>query len=211
MKKIILSALAVVITIFMFSSFKPTNKSESNDDLISQLVTKITCRWTDKKMKIENIPIYKIQVTNVENVDGSITQCAFLVDEKGNKRSPETVKTINNAIKASCVSILKQLWTDYISLSKSKNKKKNKIDLTIYEEEINFIKKAISQKNKEKKMLKEYEKNFTAVGSPKAANVDLSSYPLEDKTLTNAEYIALQDKFKNREDLDEAIDDFFED
>lgn len=169
--------------------------------------------YSGKTIRWDQIPTYEIQVTNVENEDGTVTQRAFLVDNNGNKRSPETVKAVQKAINASVVRILAKTGAG-AALGGIFDGKKGAAagaaaGAVASADDIAFATKAQNQLRKDEKKLEEYEKNFTATGEPIDAEIDLSGYTLDEKTMSNADYLALLEKFNQGVDQS-AIDDFFE-
>ena len=215
MNKRILIAIIMAVLSFTFFSVSAQKKGSktSNDlfDVAGSYLDSLIINYSSKTIKWEEIPTYTIQVTNVVNEDGSVTQRAFLVDNKGNKRSPETVKAVQ-----------KVLYTYMLQIANNARKSiatillKGKVDKEIQkfiDQNKELIARSIAirkQWKKEKKMLQQYEKNFTVAGVPVDAKVDLSGFTIEEKTMSNEEYVALQEKYKNGVDK-EAIDDFFED
>lgn len=215
MNKRILIAIIMAVLSFTFFSVSAQKKGSktSNDlfDVAGSYLDSLIINYSSKTIKWEEIPTYTIQVTNVVNEDGSVTQRAFLVDNKGNKRSPETVKAVQ-----------KVLYTYMLQIANNARKSiatillKGKVDKEIQkfiDQNKELIARSIAirkQLKKEKKMLQQYEKNFTVAGVPVDAKVDLSGFTIEEKTMSNEEYVALQEKYKNGVDK-EAIDDFFED
>lgn len=213
-KRIHIAIIMAVLSFTFFSvSAQKKGSKTSNDlfDVAGGYLDSLINKYSSKTIKWEEIPTYTIQVTNVVNEDGSVTQRAFLVDNKGNKRSPETVKAVQKVLYAYMLQI-----ANNARKSIAKILLKGKIDKeieTFIKQNEELIARSIAirkQLKKEKKMLQQYEKNFTVAGVPVDAKVDLSGFTIEEKTMSNEEYVALQEKYKNGVDK-EAIDDFFED
>lgn len=141
---------------------------------------------TTPKINWDNIPVFHAEETvivdadgnPVLNEDGTQQIRVFLVDQEGNKRSAESVKAQINAINKSIGLILAKVGGG-AALGALTGGGKGAVAGAAAGAlaSVDDIKKATAQKkslNQQKKLLAEYEKNFTAEGVPVNAQVDVS-------------------------------------
>lgn len=160
--------------------------------------TASTANETAKKVDLKKAPIYSVQLeqevdndTNqpVLNEDGTPKLRAFLIDQNGNKRSPEAVKAQIKTINESVVSILAKVGTGAVVGALNGGGLKGAgvgaaVGAAASAEDIATATKLKKDLSKQKKILEAYEKNFTTEGLPKDAKADLSKIKDLDLDLT---------------------------
>lgn len=139
------------------------------------------------KINWENIPVFHTEKTvivddegnPVLNQDGTQQVRVFLVDQNGHKRSSESVKAQIDAINDAVVAILAKVGGGAAIGALTGGGKGAAAGAAAGAlASADDIKNATAQKkslNQQKKLLAEYEKNFTAEGVPVNAQVDLTT------------------------------------
>lgn len=156
---------------------------------------------TAKKINWEALPVYKAQQVyeltaegdTVKNEDGTARFIVILVDQFGNRRTPETVKAQQKKVNDAIAKILVKVGGGaLLGGIASKDAKGALVGAGAGAlASIDDIKQAKRWKkvlNQQKKLLEAYNKNFTDEGTPKDSKVDPSS--IEDLNLDKSEIVS---------------------
>lgn len=161
--------------------------------------TAATANESTPKVDLKKAPKYSVQLeqeidneTNqpLLNEDGTPKLRAFLVDQNGNKRSPEAVKEQMKTINSHLATILAKVGTGAALGALSGGGLKSAAagaatGAVASADDIVIATKLKKDLTKQKKVLEEYEANFTTEGYPKDAKADLSKIKNLDLDLNN--------------------------
>ena len=178
-----------------------------------------------KKINWEALPVYKAQQVyeltaegdTVKNDDGTAHFIVILVDQFGNRRTPETVKAQQKKVNDAIAKILVKVGGGALVGGLAKGGKGALVGAGAgVLASVNDIKQAKKWKkvlNQQKKLLEAYNKNFTDEGTPKDSKVDPSTIAelnLDKSEIISASTEKIKEQSENAKkyDLggDEALD-----
>lgn len=193
MKSKVINSIITVFFLFAVSvnvNAEPTKELSEIDDVTKNL-SSVNIKWeVVPEFHAEETIIVDSEGKPVLNEDGTQQIRVFLVDQYGNKRSAESVKSQITAINNAIGVILTKVGTGALigALSGLKdNGTKKKLGGALVggivgsaagalasTDDIKYAKAQKKSLKKQEKILAEYEKNFTAEGVPVNAKVDVS-------------------------------------